>query len=129
MSDLSNKILAHIDAAIAFDASRNRRITTPQPFSKGKSQRDMCLLCGVGIRKGTTPVNGMHPKCHRVASDPSESLKMGINTHAARAMQDRIAVQRKLNDADLSRADADKIAHAEMLKRFESAEESREASA
>jgi len=120
--NILDKIVQHINAAIEYDSSRNRRITTPQAFSKGKSSRPECLMCGVGIRKETTPVNGMHPKCARVASDPTEALKMGVNTHAARALQDRIAVQQKKNNEDIAREEAQKIAHAELLKRFEQSE-------
>lgn len=127
MSDISDDILKHINAALAFERS-GRKITTQQAFSKGKSERQMCLGCGVGIRKETTPVNGMHPKCNLVASDPAQALKQGVNSHAARMLHDRIVMQQKLNDADLTREAADAIAHAEMLKRFEAIEESRNAS-
>jgi len=123
MSDTTDKIVAHINAAIAFDSTRNRRITTPQAFSKGKSERPECRLCGVGIRKETTPVNGMHPKCNRVAGDPSEALKMGVNTHAARALRDSIVVQEKKNNEEIAREEAEKIAHAKLLARFEATEQ------
>jgi hypothetical protein len=118
----TDKIVEHINAALAYDASRTRRITTPQAFSKGKSTRPECLMCGVGIRKETTPVNGMHPKCARVASDPAEALKMGLNTHAARALHDRIVVQQRKNNDEIAREEAEKIAHAELLARFEANE-------
>jgi hypothetical protein len=128
MSDISEKIVAHINAALAFERP-GRKITTPQAFSKGKSSRPMCNMCGVGIRKETADraINGMHPKCALVASDPSLALNMGLNTHAARAIADRIAVQLKLNNADISRADAEKKAHAEMLARFEANEQATDA--
>jgi len=126
-NDVSTRILQHIDAALNFE--RNRKITTPQVYSKGKSSRFPCALCGVGIRKETTPVNGMHPKCNLVAQDPENTLKMPINSHAARAIHDRIVVQAKKNDADIAREAAEKLAHKELLARFEASDPERNANA
>lgn len=120
---LSEKILKHIENARAFDRKRQPVLRVD---SSRTSTRTECLMCGVGIRKETTPVNGMHPNCKKISDDPTLVLKMSVNTHAARAIFDRLYVQLKRNDDDIKREDAEKKAHSALLKRFEAEEAARE---
>lgn len=112
LSDLDEKTRAHIAAAVAFPRKREPVL---RANSSRSSERPECLQCGVGIRKETTPVEGMHPKCARVKNDATYAAKMPVNTHAARSVHDS-RILPTLRD------DADKRAHAEMLARFEEAE-------
>ncbi len=121
------RIVAHINAAIAYDDNRKRKIHFPsvdntRPTS---SSRTPCSLCTIGIRPETTPVNGMHPRCARVHADPREALKMPVNGHAARALLDNLTARIKRDD-DVAAEIARKQAHAELLARFEAAEQALE---
>jgi hypothetical protein len=118
---LADAIIAHVENARAFPDRKRQPVLRVD--SSRTSSRFECLMCGVGIRKETTPVNGMHPNCAKISADPSLVLKMALNTHAARAIADRIYVSIKRNDADIAREDAEKIAHAQLLARFEANED------
>lgn len=118
MSD-TTKVTAHVAAALA--VHRNRQPVLRVDSSR-TSTRPECLMCGVGIRKETTPVNGMHPRCAKVAADPEAALTMRLNTHAARALRDREYVAARRNNEDLDREAADRAAHAALLARFEASE-------
>jgi hypothetical protein len=122
---LAEQIIAHVENARAFE---RRRQPTLRVDSSRSSSRIECLMCGVGIRKETSPINGMHPNCNKIANDPSLVLTMNVNTHAARAIMDRLYVQAKRNADDIKKEEAEKIAHAEMIRRFEQAEVERESS-
>ena len=117
---LAEQIIKHVETAREF--TRNRQPVLRVDSSRSSS-RDECLMCGVGIRKETTPRNGMHPNCAKISDDPSLVLKMNVNTHAARAILDRLYVQAKRNADDIKREEAEKIAHAQLLARFEANEE------
>lgn len=122
---LSEQIIAHIEKARAFE--RNRQPTLRVDSSRS-STRTECLMCGVGIRKETfaklaNDALPMHPNCKKINDDPTLVLTMNVNTHAARAIMDRLYVQLKRNDADIKKEAAEKAAHAALLKRFEASEE------
>lgn len=113
LSDIADKKLRkHIEAAVKFTRTREPVL---QANSSRKSSRLECGQCGVGIRKETSPVNGMHPKCARVAADASFAAQMPINSHAARSVHDR-KILPTLRDDRATRE------HAEMLAKFEAAE-------
>jgi hypothetical protein len=114
LSDIQDKKLRkHIENAVKFTRKREPVL---QANSSRTSSRPECAQCGVGIRKETTPVNGMHPKCAKVASDASFAAQMPISSHAARSVHDR-KILPTLRD------DAEKRAHAAMLAKFEAAEQ------
>lgn len=120
------RIIAHIETALAYDADTRKRKIRLAVDSKRPSSRIMCPMCQVGIRPETAPVNGMHPRCAKVAADPSEALKMPMNGHAARCLLDSLygARRREGDESDVKAArDA---AHKELLARFEIAEAARE---
>lgn len=109
-----NDIADRINAALAWN--RNRQ-PVMRVDSKRTSTRTECPACGVGIRKETTPVDGMHPRCAKVAADPTLTVTMHANSHAARVMRDAKYVAERKGGAE--RDAADKIAHAAILARFE----------
>lgn len=119
--ELAAKIIKHVESARAYD---RRRQPVLRVDSSRSSTRIECLMCGVGIRKETTPRNGMHPNCARIADDPQLALTMPLNTHAARAIMDRLYVQAKRNADDIAKEEAEKIAHKALIARFEAMEES-----
>src|SRR3954469_11264270 len=87
LSEIQDKKLRkHIENAVKFTRKREPVL---QANSSRTSSRPECAQCGVGIRKETTPVNGMHPKCAKVASDASFAAQMPISSHAARSVHDR----------------------------------------
>lgn len=110
------KLRAHVENAVKYTRKREPVL---RANSSRTSSRVECRQCGVGIRKETTPVNGMHPKCAKVADDASYALRMGANSHAARSVHDS-QILPTLRD------DAEKRAHAEMLAKFEQAENERD---
>jgi hypothetical protein len=122
---LSEKIVKHVETARAFE--RNRQPVLRADSSR-TSSRIECVFCGVGIRKETSPVNGMHPKCAKVSTDSEAALTMNVNTHAARALFDREYVRAKRNSDDIKKEEAEKAAHAALIARFNAEEEARNAS-
>lgn len=102
------KLREHVRAAINVERKRQPVL---RANSSRPSTRPECRQCGVGIRKETNPVNGMHPKCAKVADDASFAAKMPINSHAARSLHDAKIIPALHDDA--------KKRHAELLARLE----------
>lgn len=128
---LAEKIIAHVERAMKVERNRQPVLRVD---SKRPSSRIECLMCGVGIRRETFEKLAdtslpMHPNCKKVHDDPSLALSMPTNSHAARAILDRLYVQakRNTNDDSVKREELEKRAHAEMLARFEAQEIAREA--
>lgn len=113
LADISDdKLRTHVENAVTFTRKREPVLRVN---SSRSSSRETCRQCGVGIRKETQPVNGMHPKCAKVADDASYALRMGANTHAARSVHDAKIIP------TLSRERQEREAreHAELLARLE----------
>jgi hypothetical protein len=108
LSDLDEKTRDHVAAAVAYTRKREPVL---QANSTRKSSRVECRQCGVGIRKETTPVNGMHPKCAKVADDASYAARMPISSHAARSAHDARVLPQLRDD--------EKARHAAMLAKLE----------
>lgn len=121
------KIIAHIEAALAYDADIRRRKVLVKADTGRPSIHPICLMCDVAIRAGTNPVNGMHPRCARVAADPREALSMPMNGMAARCLLDKLYASRRRGDESLDRKAARELAHKELLAAFELGEREREA--
>lgn len=113
----TEQLTAHVDAAVNF--VRNRQPVT-RVGRESKSQRPVCLGCGFGIRRETKPIEGMHPRCHRVANENTVALQNKVNTVAARVPSDikRVAADPTLK-AELVKQ------HADLLARFEASEAAR----
>lgn len=110
LSDIADeKLRAHIESAVTFERKRQPVL---RANSSRTSSRPECAQCGVGIRKETTPVNGMHPKCAKVADDASFAAKMPINSHAARSVHDRKILPTLRDEAERAR-------HAKLLADLE----------
>ena len=107
----------HVAEALAFE---RRRQPVTMVGRESKSKRPMCLGCGFGIRLETTPVEGMHPKCHKVAFNQQTAVQHRVNTIAARVPAD---IKRVLAD------EATRKAHADLLARLEASEAARDESA
>ena len=109
LSDIADeKLRAHIIAAVTVPRKRQPVL---RANSSRSSSRPECRQCGVGIRQETTPVNGMHPKCAKVADDANFAAKMPVNSHAARSVHDAKIIPALHDDA--------KKRHAELLARLE----------
>lgn len=120
------RIIAHIETALKYDADTRKRKVRLAVDSKRPSSRIMCPMCQAGIRPETTPVNGMHPRCARVAADPTEALKMPMNGMAARCLLDNLYGARRKGGDESDVKSARDAAHKELLARFEIAEAARE---
>lgn len=113
----ADAIAARVAEALAWN---RRRQPVLRVDSSRASTRPECAACGVGIRKETTPVDGMHPRCAKVKADPSATVTNHANSHAARVLRDTSYVADR--KAGLERDAADKAAHAALLARFEAAD-------
>jgi hypothetical protein len=117
-------IADRVNAALAYS---RRRQPVLRVDSTRTSTRPECAACGVGIRRETTPVDGMHPRCAKVAADPTATVTMAVSSHAARVLRDTKYVAERKSGSE--KADADRAAHAALLARFEANEAAIDAAA
>jgi len=113
----ADAIAARVAEALAWTRKRQPVLRVD---SSRTSTRPECTACGVGIRKETTPVDGMHPRCAKVAADPTQTVTNHANSHAARVLRDTTYVADRKAGAE--RDAADRAAHAALLARFEATE-------